>query len=317
VRTLRSSARTAIYNLGLLHAVRAVKRRGCRILGYHRFPTDHSQLAAHCEHIRRYYQPVSMGQIAESLRNGSPVPSHALAVTIDDGYRDFLFHGQPVFSRFEIPVTVFLITGFTDGELWPWWDQITYMFLRTQRTTISFDGQAIRVAGDLMRLAGGVAHALKRLPNAECIARVKELQQLLEVVPPTLAPPEYEALSWDEVRQLNTAGVEFGVHTRTHPILSKLADENELQMEVAGAKQRLDQQMGFPSLHFAYPNGTLADYDCRTLAAVQRCGFATAVTAEPGFNYRSAPPYELLRVNVDASTHPTHFAEKLAGLRKH
>ena len=315
LRTLRSSAKTAAYNLGLLHAVRALKRPSFRILGYHRFPSAHSRLAEHCEHIRRYYRPVSMRQVAESLRDRSPLPNHAVAVTIDDGYRDFLLHGQPVFSHFEIPVTVFLITGFSDGELWPWWDRITYMFQRTQRTAISFDGQAIRIAGDLIRLAGGVAHALKRLPNAERIARVNELQQLLEVDPPAIAPPDYEALSWDEVRQLSATGVEFGCHSRTHPILARLADEDEVRMEVEGAKTRLDEQLGFPSLHFAYPNGTRADYDSRTLAAVQRCGFVTAVTAEAGFNYKGAFPHQLLRVNVDALTPATRFAERLAGLR--
>src|SRR5580692_8559730 len=100
---LRSAARTLIHKLGLVPAVRAWHRRGCRILVYHRFGEDHTKLAAQCEHIRRYYQPVSLGQVVESLQGGPMLPDDAVAVTIDDGYRDFLLHGQPVFSRYEIP----------------------------------------------------------------------------------------------------------------------------------------------------------------------------------------------------------------------
>jgi peptidoglycan/xylan/chitin deacetylase (PgdA/CDA1 family) len=315
-RTIRSSARTAIHRLGIVHAVRALKRRGCRILAYHRFPPDHSLLTAQCQHIRRHYHPVSMRQVADSLAGRSPLPDHALAVTVDDGYRDFLLHAQPVFSQFEIPVTVFLVTAFTDQELWLWWDQITYMFTLTQRTAISFDGREIRIPADRVRLAGNVAHALKRLPNAERIAQMKELHQLLEVDLPKSAPAGFEPLTWDEVRCLAAMGVEFGSHSRTHPILSRLADPEELRMEVAGSKQRLDQELGFPSLHFAYPNGTHADYDDRTLAAVKQSGFATAVTAENGFNYAHPAPHELLRVNLDTTTQGNRFVEKLAGLRK-
>lgn len=314
--TIRSSARTAIHRLGIVHAVRALKRRGCRILAYHRFPPDHSQLAAQCQHIRRYYHPVSMRQVAESLGGGSPLPDHALAVTVDDGYRDFLLHGQPVFSQFEIPVTVFLVTSFTDQELWLWWDQITYMFMFTSRKAISFDGREIRIPADPVRLAGDVAHALKRLPNVERIARMKELHRLLEVDLPKSAPEGFEPLTWDEVRRLASMGVEFGSHSRTHPILSRLADPAEVTMEVEGSKRRLDEQMGFPSLHFAYPNGTHADYDDRTLAAVKQSGFATAVTGESGFNYAHPAPLELSRVNLDTTTQGNRFVEKLAGLRK-
>lgn len=315
-RTIRSSARTAIHRLGIVHAVRVLKRRSYRILAYHRFPPDHSPLAAQCQHIRRYYDPVSMRQVAESLGGGSALPDNALAVTIDDGYRDFLLHGRPVFAEFEIPVTVFLVTAFIDQQLWLWWDQITYMFTLTSRKAISFDGKEIRIPTDPVRLAGDVAHALKRLPNAERIARMKELHQLLEVDLPNSAPAGFEPLTWDDARRLATMGVEFGSHSRTHPILSRLADPEEVTMEVEGSKQRLDEQMGFPSLHFAYPNGTHADYDDRTLAAVKQSGFATAVTAENGFNCAHSAPHELLRVNLDTTTQGNRFVEKLAGLRK-
>jgi peptidoglycan/xylan/chitin deacetylase (PgdA/CDA1 family) len=312
---LRSAARTLIHKLGLVPAVRAWHRRGCRILVYHRFGEDHTKLAAQCEHIRRYYQPVSLGQVVESLQGGPMLPDDAVAVTIDDGYRDFLLHGQPVFSRYEIPATVFVITGFIDRELWPWWDQLTYMFRRTRRAEISFSGAKLPISGDILRVIDSVTQPLKRLSRGQRSAKIAELQQQLEVELPKEAPSEYEPLSWDEVRRLNAQGVEFGGHTRTHPILSSISDEVELEEEIAASKRRLDEQLGFPSLHFAYPNGTSADYNPQTVAAIKQSGFASAVTLGRKFNFAGADRFQLARLDADPRLPQTHLVESLAGIR--
>lgn len=306
-----------MHRLGIVHAARTLRRRGCRILLYHHFPSDHSQLAAQCEHIRRYYHPISLRQVSESFSTGAPLPDNSLAVTVDDGYRDFLLHGHPVFWQYEIPVTVFLITGFIDQELWPWWDQITYVFQRTQHSAISFAGESLSISGDVNRVAFRAAEALKRLPNDERKATLEELVQSLEVELPRSAPVEYEPLTWDEVRRLGTLGVELGCHTRTHPILSRVLDGAELTREIVDSKKRLDEKMGFPALHFAYPNGTRVDYNDQTIQVVRQCGFATAVTAESGFNYESTSQFELLRLGVVPSLPEKRFVELLAGLRRY
>jgi peptidoglycan/xylan/chitin deacetylase (PgdA/CDA1 family) len=307
--------RATIHGLGLVPAVRALNRQGCRILVYHRFGEDHTELAKQCEHIRKHYQPVSMRQVADSLRGGPALPNYAVAVTIDDGYRDFLLHGHPVFSQYKIPVTVFVITGFIDRELWPWWDQITYMFQRTQRASISFLGREILISGEILRVIDGVTQSVKRLPRQERNTRILELQKLLDVDLPMNAPPEYEALTWDEVRQLNASGVEFGGHTRTHPILTCISGDAELQDEIAGSKKRLDAELGSLSLHFAYPNGTVADYDDRTAAAVKTGGFQTAVTLGRKFVSANADRFRLPRLDADPSLPLKHLVESLAGLR--
>jgi peptidoglycan/xylan/chitin deacetylase (PgdA/CDA1 family) len=312
---LRSAARTVIHKLGLVPAVRALHRRGCRILVYHRFGEDHTSLTAQCEHIRKYYQPVSMGQVVNSLRGGPMLPDDAVAVTIDDGYRDFLLHGQPVFSRYEIPATVFVITGFIDREWWPWWDQLTYLFLRTRRAEIFFSGAKLSISGDILRVIDSVTQPLKRLSRGQRSAKIAELQQQLGLELPKNAPSEYEPLSWDDVRRLNAQGVEFGGHTRTHPILSCISDEAELEEEIAASKRRLDEQLGFPSLHFAYPNGTSADYNRETVAAVKESGFASAVTLGGKFNFAGADRFQLARLDADPRLPQTHLVESLAGMR--
>jgi peptidoglycan/xylan/chitin deacetylase (PgdA/CDA1 family) len=300
--------------LGLANVARAL-HQDSRILVYHRFGEDHAKSAEQCEHIRKFYRPVSMRQVVESLRGGPPLPKSAVAITVDDGYRDFLLHGHPVFSQYEIPVTVFVVTGFLDRELWPWWDQVTYMFQRTRRSTLSFDGRDVVIAGDILRVIDGVTRVLKRLPSRERSAKIVELEQQLQVELPKDVPQEYEPLTWDDVRELSARGVEFGGHTRSHPILSHVSDDAELRNEIAGSKNRLDEELGVPSLHFAYPNGTPADYDERTVSAVKESGFVSAVTLGRNFVRRDADCFRLARLDADPSLPLKHVEESLAGVR--
>lgn len=316
-RKLKSIVRSSLYPLGIAHAARAARRGRLRILNYHRFPEDRSHLIAQCEHIRRYYQPVSMRAVAESLGGGAPLPAHAVAVTVDDGYRDFLLHGHPVFLRYDIPTTMFAVTDIVDGKGWLWWDELTYMLDRTGRPSVEFGGGVLDIASDRKRARNVVSVAMKRVPNAQRLAELGRLRRELGVELPDQPPAEYAPLSWAEVRKLADAGVEFGSHTRTHPILSSISDPSELRREIAGSKQRLDEELGLPTLHFAFPNGTWADLNRQTLAAVRSSNYATAVTAQSGFNGAGSDPLQLFRLTVALAFSERYFSELLAGLRKY
>jgi peptidoglycan/xylan/chitin deacetylase (PgdA/CDA1 family) len=124
---------------------------------------------------------------------------------------------------------------------------------------------------------------------------------------------EWRPLTWDEVRQLQRAGVEFGAHTKTHPILSTLEDDESVREEIRGSKERIEAELNTPVIHFCYPNGRLRDTDRRVDEAVRACGFRTAVTMIGGVNF-AADPFLLRRFGVDPSLPSFYFAELLSGL---
>src|SRR5882724_2515947 len=102
-------------------------RQGIRILMYHDFPSVsglQDALTKQCAHIARYYNVVTLTDIGRYLREETALPKNALAVTVDDGNRDFLLNGYPIFHAHKIPVSVFLVSGFLDGQMWLWWDQV-------------------------------------------------------------------------------------------------------------------------------------------------------------------------------------------------
>src|SRR4051812_10151784 len=95
---------------------------------YHRFPADPVGLSAQCEYIRRHYTPVPLRLLARASRE---LPPNSVAITVDDGYEDFAAHAWPVFRRFEIPATVYLVSEFLDRRLWIWTDQLRYLIEHT------------------------------------------------------------------------------------------------------------------------------------------------------------------------------------------
>jgi len=94
--------------------------RGARILSYHGInhrPTNSyavptQKYANQMKFLTERFTIISVDQLVALLREGRPIPSHAVSVTIDDGYRDTYTHAYPILMRFAIPATIFLPVAF-------------------------------------------------------------------------------------------------------------------------------------------------------------------------------------------------------------
>ena len=61
--------------------------------------------------------------------------------------------------------------------------------------------------------------------------------------------------SIDQLREMATAGIEIGAHTRNHPDLGKVTDAGTLYDEVITATRELSDLIGQPIRYFAFPFG--------------------------------------------------------------
>ena len=104
-------------------------------------------------------------------------------------------------------------------------------------------------------------------------------------------------LSWAEIRELHSIGVDIGAHTHTHEILSNL-DDASLKQQLTVSKALIEENTGRPCVHFAYPNGARRDYSSRAIELLRDCGFESAVSLELGCNLLGADPYQLRRIPV-------------------
>lgn len=119
--------------------------------------------------------------------------------------------------------------------------------------------------------------------------------------------PERPMLSWDQVREMRAAGVTFGGHGVSHPRLPGLAAENAMR-ELADSKAEIEQQIGEPVRHFAYPYGL---FSAETQKLAQAAGYTLACSTRSGFNTRATDPFALRRIEVFGNDAPWKLAQKL------
>ena len=82
----------------------------------------------------------------------------------------------------------------------------------------------------------------------------------------------------EQIGQWLEAGMEIASHSCSHPWLQKLG-EAEAAREISDSRVSLQRMFGAAVDHFAYPFG---GFTAATLGLVKRCGYASAVTTDPG-----------------------------------
>ena len=115
-------------------------------------------------------------------------------------------------------------------------------------------------------------------------------------------------LSWPDIRALRDANVQFGAHSRTHPLLPSVPVARAHE-EIAGSRGDLEREIGSPVTTFAYPYGA---YDSTVEAVVQQAGLQAACGADLGFNHAGTSLYRLRRTAVDGTDSLLRFAVKVS-----
>jgi peptidoglycan/xylan/chitin deacetylase (PgdA/CDA1 family) len=237
---------------------------------------------------RRRFEVLDLETLFRRLAGDGPPLRRAVAITIDDGHYCQAEIAAPIFAEYGVPVTTFLTTGFLDGELWLWRDHLEYILegTRLDRVGVTAGGQPLDLdlgSPERRRLAARVvAEHCKAMPEEERVTALAELAERARVPLPKTPPSEYRPMSWEQARRCEAAGMRFGPHTVTHPILSRTADA-QARRELELSWQRICQEVSRPMPVFCYPNGRGDDFGPREIAILRGMGLLGAVTAEPGY----------------------------------
>ena len=96
-------------------------------------------------------------------------------------------------------------------------------------------------------------------------------------------------MSWEQLRELQDAGMTVGSHSRTHPMLT--GADVALEDEVEHSRDDIRRNLGTVPDFFAYPYGA---WDARAVAAVRAAGYRAA-RAFPGGAWNAAMERYTLR----------------------
>jgi peptidoglycan/xylan/chitin deacetylase (PgdA/CDA1 family) len=299
---------------------RPTTRAKFAVLCYHRIGTDgiplFSELPSEIfeeqmQFLRRRYRVISLDELCEEMerptRNG-----HAVAVTFDDGYRDLFTYALPVLQKCQIPATIFLpVVSIETGQV-PWYDRIflTVRVFPEDDLEITLDRpRRFRLVSRAARLqaATEIIQYLRTLPDWRRREHCQNLEK--RVILPSEELRD-RMLTWDQIRAMCRAGVSFGSHTMTHPVVSQLT-EAQLESELAESKRLLEQRIASPIRHFAFPFGQPRDCGKAALPVLARLGYRSAATTVEGTNAPGDDLYALRRTQVGNERSISLYAFKL------
>jgi peptidoglycan/xylan/chitin deacetylase (PgdA/CDA1 family) len=111
-------------------------------------------------------------------------------------------------------------------------------------------------------------------------------------------PQPEDYLTWEQLAKLVDSEVAIGSHALTHRSLGRLTPA-EVEDEAAISREMLQSRLNRPITSFAYPFGTMADFNEITANILKRVGYRCAFTSQHGTVGVSAEPFSLPRVKVE------------------
>jgi peptidoglycan/xylan/chitin deacetylase (PgdA/CDA1 family) len=309
---------------GLLSCIRGVRQyylKDLRVLAYHRvlprsdavaFPFDPELISAWSEdfdwqmkYVASRFDVLNCSQVVESLESGGKLPRRPLVVTFDDGFADNFEYAFPILRSRRLPAVVFLSTGYVGGTDIFWFDLLTFLVTQTERTYIPLTVAGIELAipqnPECRReVVLTLLRHLKKVSNEERESALVRLRDFLGVSVPDGLRHKSAVLNWDQVREMASGGIEFGSHTVTHPVLSRVLDDSLLDRELVESRCEIQRQTSRQVVSIAYPVGGKSAVDERVIVAVERAGYKIAFTYQTGLNrIGSWDRFQLKRLRVE------------------
>ena len=309
--------------LGGYRASRWLTRTTPKILMYHRFSEQarpghvhRAEFERQVGYLSRHFNVMRMDQVFEAIASDPARLENTVAITVDDGYLDFYEIAFPVLREAGLPATLFLTTRFVDGDFWLWPDQVRYILQYSDYIEpLALPGFEMRAHTRLDeplrdRLWEHIVSHLLSIEEPAKQEWMQSFQARQEVELPVAPPDNFRAVSWEQAREMAAANIEMGAHTRTHPSLGKVSEE-QLRDEVEGAIHDIERQTGQRPASFCFPNGQPDDYNEAVKACVRQAGCKGAVTAF--YDSRvSDDPYEVRRFT--ASERRFQFEKSVNGI---
>ncbi len=303
--------------------LRRVRKPKYVVLGYHSVGED--GLPLYCRLPRRVfaeqmrylslnYRVISLRQMVEELDN-PPGSVQSVIVTFDDGYTGTYAGAFPILKQYSIPATIYLMTGSIETGDIPWYDRVFLQFQQaTSDLTLKLETtRTFRLNGFASRVEAATAAVmyLRGIPDEERRIWCETLDRLIP-----LRRSERCMMTWEQIREMQAAGISFGCHTMNHPVLSRLS-RDAVRREVAESKWLIENRLNVTVNDFAFPFGK--PKDCGSIGAetFEQLGLQTAMTTIVGINEPGCNRYRLRRIVQGNETSLAMFAYRLQRLFFH
>ncbi len=245
----------------------------------------------HVEYLAETFRPMLLRDLVAALKAGEQ-PERVVVITFDDGFADTLRCALPILRRRRVPMTVFPVAGVIGNADLMWQHKAAWLCANghDERVRGAFVAAGLGSPGD----GESVADFARRCFGP---AVPEVLEDVLEDVGETgrrLAARLRPYIEAEDIEASDADLVEFGSHTLTHPVLSRLPLEAQ-RREIEDGGRIVQSFTGAEPCGFAYPFGLRPHYGAETTGLVRETGHAAALDMRRRINVEGVSAFDLSR----------------------
>ena len=310
---------------GLFWVSRHITQNGLRILCYHNFSKGDAihwrpKLFTHPDTLEKRmsylkskgFQVIPLDTAVKQLNSGH-LPSLPLVITIDDGWQRILKYADPLFKKLHFPYTIYAYTEYSELEMPVFNLVVQYMLWKTKKKLnsallkeLGLDFKEDIEQDQLSTLI--IENAQSGTDNLSRIEFLRKLGNILDVDYSSIdASKRLNLLSSDEIKRMNSNGVDFQLHSHRHQW--PLGEESALK-EIEDNRTFLEHLVDEKLEHFCYPSGF---WTYEQFSFLEKTGIESAVTCEAGLNYSDTHPYRFFRFLDGENISQLEFEAEMSG----
>jgi peptidoglycan/xylan/chitin deacetylase (PgdA/CDA1 family) len=330
---LRELVASILYRCGILGLLADRRLRGrAVVLTYHRVlplaslaeSPSHPGIIVSDDSFRkqmawlsRKFRCLDLDAFIDGVTGRRPFERRSCLVTFDDGWRDNLTHAFPVLQTYAVPAVIFLAAGFIGSRRRFWQERLAELIREARRHGAASAELKERLERCLRADDAQLQAEISLVTTALKQQKADDVEKLIARLSALVGQDESEGdgdrhfLTWQEVRSMADAGIEFGAHGLSHTILTR--PDAQVSTELIESKRLVEQKVGKPVAAFCYPNG---EYDDMIARDVREGGYRAAFSTEPGYVSSGDDAYAIKRINIHENMTRTIplFLARIAGL---
>ena len=236
---------------------------------------------------------VSLDEMTEALTEKKR-HRRMITITLDDGYQDNYTNGLPLFTKMNIPFTIYVCTKVVKGDMLYWWE-ILEQLVRTHDSITLNDGRTFRCSTKEEKEYAflDIREIILQLPQNYLEESLKQLFINYDI--------DYRfgnqtlGLTWEQINVLSQSPLAtIGNHTYSHRAFASCTDD-EIVSDIMKANQEMVNETGIKMQHFAFPFGEALAVSSHDIDLVKALDFKTSATTKEGFIRYNTNPLDLPR----------------------
>ena len=269
---------------------------------------DTTSLDTNLEYLSRECDVMPLKEALRRLKEGRQLPRRAVSLVVDDAAAPFYDMGWPSLRAAGVPFSLGVVPGMIRA------DTAEHLVARIMYGITSIEAGARRRA--VLRQAqacvgNGARNGEASLERLFAALRSLGRDDLIDVAA-HLGTPDEAYMTWEQLAELRSTGVDLVSHSMSHPRFRHVTG-SWLTWELGRSAELLEEHTHEAVDTFVFPYGSPRCVTETVRVALMRRGYRYGLVTSPGITTPHSDRYLLPRVNAEVE--PEEFAENVSRRR--